>query len=330
VYEDGIDQPRCMDRADLADVNGNGNTTEVLRFHYHQQALGSVTEMTQPTGAVVEWVTYDAYGKPTIRDRNGVVVTQSAVGNPYLFTGREYDPETGLFFYRARHYDPATGRFLQRDPLGNSPGAALHDYVASKPTVWVDPDGLQLKLPMGKKVVKGKRVDTGEPDRDAVHLVRQAAKAAGLETKITKDKESSEFYVEFIKPKKTGKSDPKKPTSSTLQKYLLTLNGKNWELKILGGEGSYANSAEGFFCVARKRANGDPYEDFWSGVYVFIHEIGHMFGMDETDATALEDKVRHELGWPKDQERSEKRPHLPGEQPQGPGRLPGTPRGGRR
>ena len=73
VYEDGIDRPRCMDRADVADVNNNGNTTEVLRFHYHQQALGCVTELTQPTGAVVEWTTYDVYGQPTIWDINGNV-----------------------------------------------------------------------------------------------------------------------------------------------------------------------------------------------------------------------------------------------------------------
>ena len=115
----------AMDRADISDVNGNSNTTEILRFHYHQQALGCVTEMTQPTGAVVEWVTYDVYGQPTIRDMNGTVVSQSAVGNPYLYTGREYDPESGLFFYRARYYDPVAGRFLQRDPLG----VAVHGYA---------------------------------------------------------------------------------------------------------------------------------------------------------------------------------------------------------
>ena len=124
VYEDGIDQPRCMDRADIADVNGNSNTTEVLRFHYHQQALGSVTELTQPTGAVVEWVTYDVYGLPTIRNQVGTTVTQSAVGNPWLYTGREYDPESGLYFYRARTYDPGTGRFLQRDPRDTWMGSA--------------------------------------------------------------------------------------------------------------------------------------------------------------------------------------------------------------
>ena len=141
-YEDGIDQPRCMDRADISDVNGNSNTTEVLRFHYHQQALGCVTEMTQPTGAVVEWVTYDVYGQPTVRDLNGTVVGQSAVGNPYLYTGREYDAESGLYFYRARTYDPGTGRFLQRDPLGHKSGCCLHEYACSSPAGRLDPLGL--------------------------------------------------------------------------------------------------------------------------------------------------------------------------------------------
>ena len=151
VYEDGIDRPRCMDRADIADVNGNQNTTEVLRFHYHQQALGSVTEVTQPTGAVVEWVTYDVYGQPTIRDQQGNGITQSAIGNPYLFTGRKYDSEDGLYFYRARAYDPRTGRFLQRDPLHYTDSLTLYAYVGASPTCWVDPLGLSKGMPKRPK-----------------------------------------------------------------------------------------------------------------------------------------------------------------------------------
>ena len=141
VYEDGIDRPRCMDRADIADVNGNQNTTEVLRFHYHQQALGSVTEVTQPTGAVVEWVTYDVYGQPTIRDQQGNVITQSAIGNPYLYTGREYDSEDSLYHFRARAYDPAAARFLQRDRQGYVDGLNLYSYARCSPTTRVDPLG---------------------------------------------------------------------------------------------------------------------------------------------------------------------------------------------
>ncbi len=155
VYEDGIDHPRCMDRADIADVNGNQNTTEVLRFHYHQQALGSVTEVTQPTGAVVEWVAYDVYGQAAIRNQQGNVVTQSAVGNPYLYTGREYDAEDGVYFYRARHYDSVTGRLLQRDPLGYVDGTNAYEYVRSSPSRRRDPRGLHVPPPVRPGAIPG-------------------------------------------------------------------------------------------------------------------------------------------------------------------------------
>ncbi len=159
VYEDGIDRPRVMDRADQADVNGNQNTTEVLRFTYHQQALGSVTELSEPGGSVVEWVTYDVYGKPRVLDQQGTAVAQSPVGNPYLFTGREYDAEDGLYFYRARTYDPSAGRFVQRDPSGYSEGFNLIEYVTSTPTVKADPSGLA-------PVTRISYERTGDPKQD--------------------------------------------------------------------------------------------------------------------------------------------------------------------
>ena len=141
VHGDRIDHPCAMDRADVADVDGDGNTTEVMRFHYAQNALGSVSEMTDPAGAVVEWVTYDIYGASTVRDQNGAIVASSAVGSPFLFTGREWDVESGKYFYRARTYDPVGGRFVQRDPKGPVDGLALYEYVRSAPVARVDPLG---------------------------------------------------------------------------------------------------------------------------------------------------------------------------------------------
>jgi RHS repeat-associated protein len=68
-------------------------------------------------------------------------MSSSRVGNPFTFTGRELDPETGLMHYRARTYDPAQGRFKQRDPLGYVDGMGLYGFGASRPTRSVDPFG---------------------------------------------------------------------------------------------------------------------------------------------------------------------------------------------
>jgi RHS repeat-associated protein len=48
-----------------------------------------------------------------------VQLAAAIVGNWFLFTGREYDFETGYYYYRSRTYDPGTGTFLQEDPLGS-------------------------------------------------------------------------------------------------------------------------------------------------------------------------------------------------------------------
>jgi len=52
-----------------------------------------------------------------IKDANDEQLTTSNFANPYMFTGRRYDDETGLYYYRARYYDPWIGRFLQPDPV---------------------------------------------------------------------------------------------------------------------------------------------------------------------------------------------------------------------
>jgi RHS repeat-associated protein len=59
-----------------------------------------------------------------------------------MFTGREFDPETGLYHYRARAYDPRIGRFLQRDPIGFYDNINPYTYVGNNPLKWIDPLGM--------------------------------------------------------------------------------------------------------------------------------------------------------------------------------------------
>ena len=56
---------------------------------------------------MVERYTYLAYGQPTFHNPDGTLAasqTSSALSNPYLFTGRRIDSETGLQYSRARYY----------------------------------------------------------------------------------------------------------------------------------------------------------------------------------------------------------------------------------
>ena len=66
-----------------------------------------------------------------------------------LFTGRQYDPETLLHYFRARYYHPRLGRFLSRDPLLYADGMNLYEYCASNPLTCTDPMGAALALPVG-------------------------------------------------------------------------------------------------------------------------------------------------------------------------------------
>lgn len=62
--------------------------------------------------------------------------------NVYMFTGREYEQETGLYYYRARYYSPTLGRFLQRDLVKNDDLLNIYTYVGNNPISRMDPCGL--------------------------------------------------------------------------------------------------------------------------------------------------------------------------------------------
>ncbi|MGE3312956.1 MAG: RHS repeat domain-containing protein [Limisphaerales bacterium] len=135
AYGANLDERLAMDR--------NG-----ARYFYHADDLLNVTQVTDAQGRVVEEYRYDDYGSPAILAPDGTVRAESAIGNPYLFTGRYLDPESGLYHFRARYLDPAAGRFITRDPLGvwGDPlnlGNA-YTYAASSPWTLTDPTGTEV------------------------------------------------------------------------------------------------------------------------------------------------------------------------------------------
>ena len=67
---------------------------------------------------------------------NGSAITETR------YTGREFDPETGLNYQRARYYDFAAGRFISEDPIGFTGGINFYPYVRNNPINFFDPEGL--------------------------------------------------------------------------------------------------------------------------------------------------------------------------------------------
>jgi len=108
-------------------------------YFYHADHQGSITHLTRNLdGSIANEYRYDAYGNITL--------IQEAVIQPFTYTGREFDPESGLYYYRARYYDANTGRFLSEDPIGFAGGDQnLYRYVLNNPVNFVDPDGLIVK-----------------------------------------------------------------------------------------------------------------------------------------------------------------------------------------
>ena len=120
IYGPGVDFPIMM-----INVAAGSET----RYYYYRNELGSVIALLNNIGDVVEAYSYDPFGNPRVHTSaglDGVWLTDddttainpvSAYGNRIMFTAREYDNESGLYYYRARMYHPVLGRFMSPEPV---------------------------------------------------------------------------------------------------------------------------------------------------------------------------------------------------------------------
>jgi len=120
TFGPGVDHPLSVTRA-------------LATSMYQADALGSITSLVNSSGVLTDTYTYDSFGNLT--NSSGTTI------NSYRYTGREYDPETGLYYLRARYYDPNTGRFLNEDPIKFAGGINFYRYVDNNPLNFTDPTG---------------------------------------------------------------------------------------------------------------------------------------------------------------------------------------------
>jgi len=106
--------------------------------YYHADGLGSITSLSNAAGALAQTYTYDSFGNQT--------ASSGSLTNPFRFTGREFDAETSLYFYRSRYYDATLGRFISEDVERFNAGPNFYNYVLGSPLNWVDPLGLDITV----------------------------------------------------------------------------------------------------------------------------------------------------------------------------------------
>src|SRR3989338_1074536 len=102
IHGPGIDEPLAMARGSNI-------------YYYHADGLGSITNITNSLGNIIQSIRYNSFGNIT-------AISNPLLIQPYAYTGREYDIESGFYYLRNRYYDPRTGRFITKDPIGFNGG----------------------------------------------------------------------------------------------------------------------------------------------------------------------------------------------------------------
>jgi RHS repeat-associated protein len=125
----------AVDQA-FSDENLLDSSKNLFTLPDHESSIRDLAFVT--AGALAKHINFDSFGRILPGGSN-----PGGVDELHGFTGRQFDPETGLQYNRARYYSPDLGRFISQDPAGFAAGDAnLYRYVGNSPLMLIDPSGL--------------------------------------------------------------------------------------------------------------------------------------------------------------------------------------------
>ena len=168
-----LEATQAMARTRAANGNFKPNDDyEKMQFYYHPDHLGSSSYITNLDGEVSQHIEYVPFGEVFIEERNNTWNT------PYLFNAKEFDEETGLYYYGARYYEPRLSLWMSTDPLeGKYPNISSYCFTANNPIVYIDLKGLDLvkvSVPANKEGTKFRMIEIDSIFADKVYTFTRA------------------------------------------------------------------------------------------------------------------------------------------------------------
>jgi len=140
-------QAKAMTRSAIDGNFKPNDDYEKMQFYYHPDHLGSSSYITNLDGEVAQHIEYVPFGEVFIEERNNTWNT------PYLFNAKEFDEETGMYYYGARYYEPRLSLWISVDPMEEKyPNIGGYVYCVNNPVKFVDLDGRDWILSVGNRV----------------------------------------------------------------------------------------------------------------------------------------------------------------------------------
>ena len=148
------------------------DTTKEETFFYHSDHLGSTSYITDDKANITQYDAYLPYGELLVDEHS------SSEDLPYKFNGKQFDDETGLYYYGARYMNPVTSLWYGVDPLAEK-------YLMTSGYVYTFANPIKLIDPDGRKVVPKLYVNKGNTPVSRYHSPQKFSKAMRAFAKTT-------------------------------------------------------------------------------------------------------------------------------------------------
>ena len=202
-------------------------------FFYHSDHLGSTSYITDAKANITQFDAYLPYGELLVDEHS------SSEEMPYKFNGKEFDQETGLYYYGARYMNPLTSLWYGVDPLAEKyPNIGVYVYCYGNPVKFVDPNGMDWEDIYGNKITNHSKIrvyifyDPKAFSNQSRAMYNKAEKLYGKGSVALSDVTTEKGFVQ----------DWQNMKSSKITEVNLNYHGSNQALHLDATKGEYITS----------------------------------------------------------------------------------------